>query len=196
MSNRTLGFARPPEAREPLIPSGVLGVLLFVLPEIMLFAGFVSAHGITKASIRGGIWPPPGQPRLPIEITAVNSVFLLLSGVALFIGGRALAAKAPTAGRWLLGAVVLGTIFVSVQGFEWAGLIREGLTLTSSTHGSFFYVIIGMHAAHALVAIGLLAHALLRHRQGRLEVSQLQALQVFWYFVVGVWPILYLQVYL
>ena len=196
MSNRTLGFARPPEVREPLIPSGVMGVLLFVLPEVMLFAGLVSAHGITKASIRGGIWPPPGQPRLPIELTAVNSVFLLLSGVALFLGGRALAAKAPTAGRWLLAAVALGGLFVAIQGFEWVGLVREGLTLSSSTHGSFFYVIIGMHALHAVVAIGLLAHALYRHSKGRLELSQLQALQVFWYFVVGIWPVLYVQVYL
>ena len=196
MGNSTLAFRRPPESREPLIPSGVLGTLLFVFTEVMLFAGFVSAHGITKASIRGGIWPPPGQPRLPVALTAVNSVFLILSGVALFLAGRALAAKAPTAGRWLLAALTLGGTFVAIQGFEWVGLLREGLTLTSSSHGSFFYVIIGMHAAHALVAIGLVAWALKRHLRDALTSSQLQAIQVFWYFVVGIWPILYIQVYL
>jgi cytochrome c oxidase subunit 3 len=196
MPNTTLAFPRPPERREPLIPSGVLATLLFVFTEVMLFAGLVSAHGIAKASIRGGIWPPPGQPRLPVELTAVNSVFLLLSGVALFMGGRSLVAKAPNAGRLLIAAVVLGGLFVGIQGFEWVGLVREGLTLTSSTHGSFFYLIIGMHAVHALVAIGLLGWSVGRHRQGHLKVSELQALQVFWYFVVGIWPVLYVQVYL
>jgi heme/copper-type cytochrome/quinol oxidase subunit 3 len=98
VGNRTLAFTRPPETREPLIPSGVLGTLLFVFSEVMLFAGLVSAHGITKASIRGGIWPPPGQPRLPIELTAANTVFLLLSGVALFVHARSRKAPAATSG--------------------------------------------------------------------------------------------------
>ena len=98
--------------------------------------------------------------------------------------------------RWLVLAVGLGGLFVGIQGYEWAGLIREGLTLTSSTHGSFFYVIVGMHAVHAVAAIGVLAWAVGRHWRGKLELSQLQALQVFWYFVVGIWPLLYWQVYL
>ncbi len=168
---------------------------LFVFSEVMLFAGFMSAHGVAKASIRGGIWPPPGQPRLPIEVTAVNTVILLLSGAALFLGGRAFAAHAPSARRWLIAAVALGSCFVGVQGLEWAGLIREGLTLTSSTHGSFFYVMIGMHALHAIVAVAALGWALLRFSRGQLKASQLQGIQVFWYFVVGIWPMLYWQVY-
>jgi heme/copper-type cytochrome/quinol oxidase subunit 3 len=196
VGNRTLAFPRPAEPREPLIPSSVLGMLLFVGSEVMLFAGLISAHGIARAGARGGVWPPPGQPRLPIELTAFNTVLLLLSGVALFVAGRAFMRGAARSRRWLTAAAVLGGCFVGIQGFEWARLIREGLTLTSSTHGSFFYVIVGLHALHAVVAIGSVAWALQRLAAKKLELAQLQAVQVFWYFVVGIWPLLYWQVYL
>ena len=196
MGNRTLAFTRRPPAREPLIPSNVLGMLLFIFPEVMLFAGLISAHGITKLSVRGGIWPPPGQPRLPIEITAFNTLLLFASGVALFLAGRALVRDKDRARRFMLLAAWLGGTFVAIQGLEWLGLVREGLTLTSSTHGSFFYVIVGLHALHALAAIAAVGWALRRLSTSGLEVAQLQGVEVFWYFVVGIWPLLYWRVYL
>ncbi|TDJ14828.1 MAG: hypothetical protein E2O69_12900, partial [Deltaproteobacteria bacterium] len=71
---------------QQLIPSSVLGMLLFVVVEIMLFAGFISAFSIVKASAI--VWPPPDQPRLPLEETALNTVALLASGVLLFLARR------------------------------------------------------------------------------------------------------------
>ena len=92
--------------------------------------------------------------------------------------------------------MLLGAFFVVFQGLEWAALIRDGLTLTSSSLGSFFYLIVGMHAAHAVVALGVLVFTWVRLRRGWLASSQLAVAEVFWYFVVGLWPILYLVVYL
>ena len=96
----------------------------------------------------------------------------------------------------MLIALGLGIFFVLFQGFEWVQLIREGLTLSSSILGSFFYLMVGMHAAHALAAIGLLGYATVRLRSGWLTPSLFGAAEVFWFFVVGVWPILYGVVYL
>lgn len=181
-------------ARAPIIPSGILGMLIFVFTEIMLFAGFVSAFTIMRASAL--IWPPPGQPRLPVAETAVNTAFLLASGVALLIAGRAYRRNAPSALRPLFAAMVLGATFVVLQGREWILLLREGLTLTSSALGSFFYLIIGMHALHVIAALIVLAYAWTRLRRGFLPVGVMGAAQVFWYFVVAVWPLLYWRVYL
>lgn len=72
----------------------------------------------------------------------------------------------------------------------------EGLTLTSSSHGSFFYLIVGTHALHAVVAIAALAWVYGSMRAGRLRTEVFAATQVFWYFVVALWPIIYLRVYL
>lgn len=177
--------------------SATLGMGLFVFAEVMLFAGFLSAFAIVQGSAMPGMWPPPDQPRLPIGRTALNTLALLASGVLLFLGGRRFRrAGAAAAGPWMLGALALGGAFVLFQGLEWAALIGHGLTLTSSQLGGFFYVIIGTHALHAVAAILALAWGVAAMRAGKLRESALGAIELFWYFVVLVWPLLYWRVYL
>lgn len=185
-----------PQPRRKLVSDGVMGMLLLTFTEIMLFAGLISAHTIVKSRAAGQMWPPFGQPRLPVAETAVNTAALVASGVALLLAhlwfarrpGRALAAMGA--------ALLLGVFFVGAQGREWVALLGEGLTMTSSTYGAFFYLIVGAHGIHALVAILAMAWGWLRLRAGRLTSSQMGALAIFWYFVVLVWPVLYLRVYL
>ena len=181
--------------RAPLLPNSILGMLMFVGAEVMFFAGLVSAFTVYRSS--AAIWPPPDQPRLPLEETALNTAALLASGAFLFFAARMLRrGEREKASRWLLASILLGAFFVVFQGVEWAALIGDGLTLRSSNLGAFFYVIIGIHALHAVIALGLLAYAWLRLRSGFLPPTVLGATEVFWYFVVGVWPVLYLRVYL
>jgi heme/copper-type cytochrome/quinol oxidase subunit 3 len=161
----------------------------------MFFAGLISAHTIVKSGALTG-WPPPGQPRLPFEETAVNTLALLASGVALALSHRALTIDPARAARWLLAAIGLGAFFVVFQGFEWVALLHEGLTMTSSTHGAFFYLIVGTHGVHAVAALLALGYCQARLWRRELVASQLLAAEVFWYFVVAVWPFLYFRVYL
>jgi heme/copper-type cytochrome/quinol oxidase subunit 3 len=164
-----------PVRREPVVSSAVLGTLIFVICEAMLFAGFMSAHAIVRTSDLGA-WPPPGQPRLPVQETAFNTLALLASGVLLWQAQRALRRAPDRAPRFLLGAM--------------------GLTLTASNHGSFFYLIVGAHALHAIAALIALGYVYRLLRSDRLVPERFHAAGVFWYFVVGLWPILYVQVYL
>lgn len=195
MSENVLPFPRrAPLRRQAVGPSSVIGTLIFVVTELMLFAGFISAFTITRAAYN--TWPPIGQPRLPIEETLINSVALLASGVVLFFANRAFLRDPRSAKKPTLIALGLGVFFVVFQGIEWIGLIREGLTLTSSNHGAFFYMIVGTHALHAVAAILALGIAALRLVRGTLPHSTFLATQTFWYFVVGVWPVLYWRVYL
>jgi len=179
----------------PVLPSQVLGMLIFVLAEIMFFAGLISAYMIVKAGSVGS-WPPPGQPRLPAEETAFNTAALLLSGAALWWARRAYRVAPARAVRPLLAAIGLGAFFVIFQGVEWVSLLRQGLTVTSSAHGSFFYLIVGAHALHAIAALVILAVVWAGIAQGKLVRNQFAGAQVFWYFVVGMWPIIYYKVYL
>jgi cytochrome c oxidase subunit 3 len=180
--------------RTPLVPNGVMGMLIFVATETMLFAGMISAFTIIKSSSL--VWPPPDQPRLPAGETAINTVALLLSGIALFFAQRGFARDRERARKPLLAAMLLGAFFVVFQGFEWVAMIRQGLTLTSSNLGAFFYLIVGFHALHAVIALGILAYTWVLLQRGWLAQRQLAAAQVFWYFVVLLWPVLYAVVYL
>jgi cytochrome c oxidase subunit 3 len=195
MNENVLPFPkRAPLRRNAIGPSSVIGTLIFVVTELMLFAGFMSAFTITRAAYN--TWPPIGQPRLPMAETLVNSAALLASGVVLFFANKAFVRDPQSAKKPLLISLGLGVFFVVFQGFEWVGLLHQGLTLTSSNHGAFFFLIIGTHAAHAVAAIVTLGIIALHLHRGTLQHSTFLAGQVFWYFVVGVWPMIYLRVYL
>ena len=187
---RVISDPRP----QPAIPSAVLGMSIFVASEAMLFAGLISAFSISRAGSLLG-WPPPGQPRLPAEETALNTVALLASGVVLWLAGRAHREEQRRAARPMLVALGLAAFFVLFQGWEWIQLLGQGLTMRSSQHGAFFYLIIGIHGLHCLAAIAALGWAHRRLATGVLAASTFQAVRVFWYFVVGLWPILYWRVY-
>jgi cytochrome c oxidase subunit III len=183
-------------AAEKRLPNSVLGMIIFIAAEIMFFSGLMSAHTIARATVPGGVWPPVGQPRLPVERTAFNTAILLLSGLLLVIANRRARDNYEKAVAYLGGAIATGIAFVLLQGVEWVALLREGLTMTSSTHGAFFYLIVGAHALHAVVAIAALAAVYFPMRRGTLAPSRFAATQMFWYFVVLLWPVIYLRVYL
>ena len=186
----------PPPERRQVAPSQIIGTGVFILTELMFFAGLISAFSISKAGAAGGIWPPPGQPRLPAEATLINTVALLASGALLLYAGR-LFKDQPARARWpYLASVLLGVFFVAFQGFEWVSLLSQGLTMTSSTYGSFFYVIVGAHGLHALGGLLVLGYVYRLYLADSLSKHTLTAMQMYWSFVVILWPILYVLVYL
>ena len=192
-------YSQPPirlvstDREPPVVSNGVLGMTLFVLTEIMVFAGMISAFSIVRAS--SAVWPPPNQPRLPVEETLINTAALLLSGGLLYVAQRRFATDRSSARTPLIASIALGAFFVVLQGWEWTSMLAQGLTLTSSTLGSFFYLIIGTHALHAIAALGLLIHVWRRLERRWLQPSQLATAAVLWYFVVGMWPVIYWRVY-
>ena len=182
-------------ARRAVDEDGALAMLILVIFEAMIFAGMVSAFMLTRAAA-GGAWPPAGQPRLPLEQTAVNTAALLVSGALVFLAARAWEKREARVGALLLAAVALGAFFVLFQGIEWVALMRQGLTPTSSQHGNFFCLIVGMQGVHAVGALIFMGVAWRRLKQRSLSSSAFSAARILWYFVVGAWPVLYLCLYL
>jgi cytochrome c oxidase subunit 3 len=182
-------------AREKsLLPTPVLATAIFIVTELMLFGGFLSAYAIAQTNV--ATWPPAGQPRLPVEATAVNTLALLVSGVLMYVASVRFGRDPRSARAPMAGALSLGAFFVLFQGYEWVGLINEGLTLQVSNHAGFFYLIVGAHALHAIGGLVALGVIYMRLSKDRLTWDVLWAGRLFWYFVVGLWPFLYWQVYL
>jgi heme/copper-type cytochrome/quinol oxidase subunit 3 len=183
-----------PQLQRGKLSNPVLGTSLFVATEVMFFTALISAFLVIKAGY--GVWTPPEGIVLPVGITAMNTVVLLLSGIFLFLSGqKAKVGQDQTAIGLMLTSVILGTIFVSVQGYEWIQLVKHGLTMTSSVFGATFFLLIGSHGLHVLGAVIAMIWLWKSFKDDGVVLEHLAAMQVFWYFVVGVWPLLYGLVY-
>ena len=176
----------------------VLGMYLFIASEAVLFFALLFIFYWTKAN-NPGMWPPPGQPRLPLLITGINTAILLGSGATMVVAWRRVKAdRLKELPKWLLITCILGIVFLTVQGFEWIRLIRFGLSINSSVYGAMFYIIIGLHALHVLFTALALLYVWVRSTAGAYTVTQhrdIQMCYMFWLFVVLIWPLLYGLVY-
>jgi heme/copper-type cytochrome/quinol oxidase subunit 3 len=185
-----------PPRRRPLVDSAVLGTLIFICTELMFFSGLLSAYNIARARVPSSIWPPPDQPRLPVEATAFNTGLLLLSGVLVLVATEAMKRNKKLALPTAVVGWLLGAAFVALQGREWADLLSQGMRMQNSSYASFFYLIVGTHALHAIGALVPMAWVIGKMATKTATLSQLRAAQVFWSFVVLVWPVVYTMVYL
>jgi cytochrome c oxidase subunit 3 len=190
-SYRSFGGAARPSA-------GMVGLLLFLGTEAMFFAGLMSAFVILRAG--AGEWPPPGQPRLPLGISGLNTMLLLASAVTMRAAlGAVRADRCGMSHRWLALTAALGATFLTLQGSEWVRLLHHGLGVTASVYGALFYTLIGAHGVHVLGALAVLGIVLVRARRGRYSATACAGLQLcgmYWCFVVALWPLLYALVYL
>jgi len=209
-TGRILEFPRKPPATPPRVNSHgppppasssinavQLGVLLFIGSEIMLFAGLLAVYTAFRF---GNLTWPSAQLYLPVKVTWVNTFFLLSSCYTMY--------RAVSAGRkdlrgslvtYLTVTALLGTLFVSIQGYEWVQLIRDGFTITTGVYGATFYLLIGCHALHVLGAVVWLLVVVWLARQGRFPSSRFVGVEVcawYWYFVGGLWVLLFALVYL
>ncbi len=183
---------------QPPIDKGILGLLVFLGTEVMFFAGLISAYTVLRAGSQ--VWPPPGQPRLPIEMTGLNTGVLLLSALTMHLALRA-ARRDRRSGLigWLAVTALLGSLFLAVQGYEWVRLVGFGLSLSSGVFGGTFYALIGAHGIHVLGAVVALLFVLGAAVTGRYTAqahSGVVLCELYWLFVVALWPLLYLLVYL
>jgi len=171
--------------------------MFFILAtELMMFLALVSAYIVIRANVPD--WPPIGQPRLPAGETAINTIALLMSAWTYFIVIKkarsqeedfSLSESAVKKYSWI--TLGLGAFFVAFQGYEWIKLIEYGLTMSSGVYAGFFYTIIGCHALHTFVGLILLLILCIRP-----SFIKVHTIKWYWFFVVGLWPLLYVSVYL
>ena len=175
-----------------------LALLFFMGAEVMFFAALVSALFVLRVGM--ATWPPPLQPRLPLAVTTVNTLVLIASSVSMTLALRALRQRdRQRFVNMLATTAALGALFLIVQGYEWIRLIGFGLTLSSSVYGATFYSLIGLHGLHVAGALGWVLLTTRRAMRGRFEggrVAPVQACAMYWHFVVGLWPVLFVAVYL
>jgi cytochrome c oxidase subunit 3 len=115
-------------------------------------------------------------------------------------GGSLLNVRRWGMNEWMTLTYLMGSVFVAGQIYEYASLVREGLTISSSPYGSVFYLTTGFHGLHVLggliAFIFLLGRSFTAKRFGHHEATTGIVVSYYWHFVDVVWIALFAMIYL
>lgn len=195
----------------------------FIFSEVMFFGAFFGAlfyarqfalHDLGNLDAKliwpdfAAVWPNNGPSNLvahfksmqPWPIPTINTALLLTSGATLTVAHHALRDDHRNrAIVWLAATVLLGVIFLFMQGYEYFHAYNElNLKLTSGVYGSTFFLLTGFHGFHVTMGALMLAVVLVRLIRGHFKPDQHFAFEGaawYWHFVDVVWLGLYVVVY-
>ena len=188
----------PPEANQSSrIDRQTLGILLFIVSEIMLFGAFFAAYFFLRVVVDPSNWPPHPY-ELPVSVALVNTCILVSSSFTVhwaLEGARHNKRRAMQMGlmlTWLLGATFL---FIQINEY-----IHIGFSARDTAFGSIFYGLTGLHGAHVFVGLMLLTFANIRAWRGHFGPEPKDHLGVevpgiYWHFVDVMWIIVFTTVY-
>lgn len=201
----------------------------FIFSEVMFFGAFFTAlwwMRVHSVPVLGSldnallwpdfkaVWPSmaagvtgspanivePFQAMTPFWLPTINTALLLSSGVTLTIAHHALqhGERAKTI-TWMWATVILGIVFLCVQGYEYVHAYRDlNLKLNSGPYGSTFFMLTGFHGFHVLVGMLMLLFITLRLMKGHFTKERhfgFEGAAWYWHFVDVVWLGLYVLVY-
>lgn len=170
------------------------GMLTLIASEAALFAYLLFAYFYTGASAAQP-WVIEAHPSL--ALAGPNTLILLLSSVFVWWGERAI--RQGRRGAALAGsgiAFLLGSVFATIQWFEWAA---KTYGLGTSSYASLYYLTTGIHMAHVLVGLVVLAlmfgWTLLDYFSPRRRIAFTNG-AYYWHFVDAIWLAVFATYYI
>jgi cytochrome c oxidase subunit III len=186
----------PPANQSSRVEAQFLGMLLFIISEVMLFGAFFTAYFFIRVVADSGWFPLDGK-ELPKLVAGVNTAVLVSSSFTMhwaLEGARRGNRRAMQVG--LLTTAMLGLTFLSVQVNEY---VHIGFAPSDNAQGTIFYGLTGLHGAHVFVGLTLLTMATTRAFRGHFTPKEHRGVEVpgiYWHFVDVMWIVVYSTVYL
>jgi cytochrome c oxidase subunit 3 len=186
----------PPEANNSSrVDAQTLGMLLFIVSEIMLFGAFFTAYFFIRVVNDAGWFPVDGKD-LPVAVAGVNTAILLSSSFTMhwaLEGARNENRRALLVG--LVTTALLGLSFLTIQINEYVHL---GFAPHDNAQASIFYGLTGLHGAHVFVGLSLLTMATVRAFRGHYSAKEHRGVEVpgiYWHFVDVMWVFVFSTLY-
>jgi cytochrome c oxidase subunit 3 len=188
-----------------------VGTIVWLASELMFFAALFAMYFTTRA-VQGPEKWAEGVEMLNIPFSALNTTVLVLSSVTCQFGvfaaerfqnvrtGSIFQISKWGMREWFALTFAMGAFFIGGQVYEYAELVHEGLTLSSSPYGSVFYLPTGFHGLH--VTGGLIAFLIVMIRVskarkfGHQQATTAIVVSYYWHFVDIVWIALFSAIYL
>lgn len=187
-----------------------VGTIVWLASELMFFAGLFAMYFTLRAAVPDE-WATQTE-KLNLTFAFINTSVLVLSSVTCQMGvwaaerfqpvrtGSLLQVNRWGMNEWMVLTYLMGSFFIGGQVYEYAELVHEGLTISSSPYGSVFYLTTGFHGLHVvggLIAfLFLLGRSFAAKRFGHHEATTAIVTSYYWHFVDVVWIALFAVIYL
>jgi cytochrome c oxidase subunit 3 len=184
----------PPAHRSSRVEAPTLGMMLFIISEIMIFGAFFTAYFFIRI-VNHNPWPAPGT-KLPEAVAGVNTAILVSSSLTIHWAltsvkrGNRFGLKAG-----MLSTFVLGFTFLFVQINEY---VHIGFSPGYSAQSTVFYALTGLHGAHVFIGLCILLTVTIRSFRGHYSPESHRGMEVpgiYWHFVDIMWIVVYTTVY-
>jgi cytochrome c oxidase subunit 3 len=185
----------PPAAhRSSRVEPQLLGMLLFIISEVMVFGAFFTAYFFIRVA-QGDPWPAHGT-TLPVAVAGVNTAILMSSSFTLHWSEAAIK-KGNHFGlkAGILTTFLLGCAFLFIQINEYANI---GFAPQDQAQATIFYSLTGLHGAHVFIGLVLLLIVTIRAFRGHYSSEQHRGVEIpgiYWHFVDIMWIVVYTTVY-
>jgi cytochrome c oxidase subunit 3 len=185
----------PPANRSSRVDPQLLGMLLFIISEVMVFGAFFTAYFFIRA-VNGDPWPAPGT-HLPVIPTLFNTLILVSSSFTMHWAQTGIKNNnrfALKAG--MLTTFLLGCTFLFLQINEYANI---GFAPQDHAQQTIFYSLTGLHGAHVFIGLTLLLSATIRSFRGHFSPEKHHGIEIpgiYWHFVDIMWIIVSVTVYI
>src|SRR5258707_12704258 len=185
----------PPGNRSSGVEPQLLGMLLFIISEVMVFGAFFTAYFFIRVA-QGDTWPADGT-TLPVEVAGVNTAILVSSSMTMhwaqtaIKNGNRFGLKAG-----ILTTLLLGCTFLFIQINEYANI---GFAPQDAAQQTIFYSLTGLHGAHVFIGLCLLLFVTIRAFRGHYSPEEHRGVEVpgiYWHFSDVMWIVVYTTVYI
>ncbi len=175
------------------MPTGRLAVWWIIASEIVIFGGLLSSYIMGR--LAHASWAAQAA-HTNTWIGATNTLVLLTSSLFAVLGHKAAeAGNGPKAAKMIWLTFTGGAIFLTIKAFEWTNEITHGFTITSSTFWSFYYTAAGLHAAHVLAGMIIMAFVAAGAAKNR-DLHRVELIGLYWHFVDIIWIFLFPLLYI
>ncbi len=187
-----------------------VGTIVWLSSELMFFAGLFAMY-FTHRAVDPELFATESA-LLNVPFSLVNTIVLVTSSVTCQMGvfaaerfqarrtGSLLDLRSWGMQEWFVLTYLMGAWFIAGQITEYAELVHQGLTISSSAYGSVFYLATGFHGLHVvggLIAfLFVLGRSFAARRFGHHEATSAIVVSYYWHFVDVVWIALFAVIYL
>ena len=186
----------PPTANaSSRVDARVLGMLLFIASEVMLFGSFFTAYFFIRVA-GDEPWPLPPF-HLPVFVAGLNTAILVTSSFTMHWALQSIK-RGNRAGlqAGMVLTFLMGLTFLLTQATEYA---RVGFSPHDGAFGTIFYCLTGLHGAHVFIGLMILLFVTIRSFRGHFTPEEHHGVEIggiYWHFVDVMWIVVYSTIYI